>query len=180
MTRRCPDGQCLSLWSSQLTDPLVTDHLLYFSQPRPAVANYSEIPLRSDKIIYMQSKLKTLSPIMADLQIKVTRTLPSPQGGGGGGEGTAARRVRLSMEHCQRFFINATPKSVFIEFFFRFFRLYDSSRLPTVCRAADNIPRARFPTPRALLERYLQFFFFFFCRFYRVSLAKDSRLCKKQ
>ena len=112
MTRRCPDGQCLSLWSSQLTDPLVTDHLLYFSQPRPAVANYSEIPLRSDKIIYMQSKLKTLSPIMADLQIKVTCTLPSPQGGGGGGEGTATRRVRLSTEHCQRFFINATPKLV--------------------------------------------------------------------
>ena len=71
MTRRCPDGQCLSLWSSQLTDPLVTDHLLYSSQPRPAVANYSEIPLRSDKIIYMQLKLKTLSPIMAHLQIKV-------------------------------------------------------------------------------------------------------------
>ena len=183
MTRRCPDGQCLSLRSSQLTDPLVTDHLLYSSQPRPAVANYSEIPLRSDKIIYMQSKLKTLSPIMADLQIKVTCTLPPPppQGGGGGGEGTATRRVRLSTEHCQRFFINATPKSVFIEFFFSVFSVYDSSRLPTVCRASDNIPRARFPTPRALLERYLQFFFFcFFCRFYRVSLAKDSRLCKKQ
>ena len=49
---------------------------------------------------------------MADLQIKVTCTLPSPQGGGGGGEGTATRRVRLSTEHCQRFFINATPKLV--------------------------------------------------------------------
>ena len=48
---------------------------------------------------------------MADLQIKVTCTLPSPpQGGGGGGEGTATRRVRLSTEQCQRFFINATPK----------------------------------------------------------------------
>ena len=38
---------------------------------------------------------------MADLQIKVTRTLPSPpQGGGGGGEGAATRRVRLSTEQC--------------------------------------------------------------------------------
>ena len=49
--------------------------------------------------------------------------------------------------------------SVFIESFFGF-SVYDLSRLPTVCSAADNIPRARFPTPRALLERYLQFFFF--------------------
>ena len=42
---------------------------------------------------------------MADLQIKVTRTLPSPppQGGGGGEEGTATRRVRLSTEQCQRY-----------------------------------------------------------------------------
>ena len=47
---------------------------------------------------------------MADLQIKATS--PPPQGGGGGGEGTATRRVRLSTEHCQRFFINATPKLV--------------------------------------------------------------------
>ena len=38
---------------------------------------------------------------------------PSPKmGGGGGGEGTATRRVRLSMDHCQSFFINATPKLV--------------------------------------------------------------------
>ena len=49
-------------------------------------------------------------------------------------------------------------------FFFGFF-VYDLSRLPTVCSAADNIPRARFPTPRALLERYLQFFVFFFAVF---------------
>ena len=67
----CPDGQCLSLRSSKLTDILVPASLLYSSQPRPAVANYSDIPLRSNKIIYMQLKLKTLSPIMTDLQIKV-------------------------------------------------------------------------------------------------------------
>ena len=42
------------------------------------------------------------------------------------------------------------------------FSVYDSSRLPTVYSAADNIPRARFPTPRAFLERYLLSFFFFF------------------
>ena len=48
----------------------------------------------------------------------------------------------------------------FHRIFFVGFSVYDSSRLPTVCSAADNIPRARFPTPRALLERYLQFFFF--------------------
>ena len=30
----------------------------------------------------------------------------------GGGEGTATRRVRLSTEHCQRFFMNATSKLV--------------------------------------------------------------------
>ena len=45
----CPDGRCLSLRSSKLTDLLVTDYLLYSSQPRPAVANYSDIPLRSNK-----------------------------------------------------------------------------------------------------------------------------------
>ena len=67
----CPDGQCPSLRSSKLTDILVPASLLYSSQPRPAVANYSDIPLRSNKIIYMQLKLKTLSPIMTDLQIKV-------------------------------------------------------------------------------------------------------------
>lgn len=67
----CPDGRCLSLRSSKPTDLIVTDYLLYSSQPRLAVANYSDIPLRSNKIIYMQLKLKTLSPIMTDLQIKV-------------------------------------------------------------------------------------------------------------
>ena len=67
----CPDGQCPSLRSSKLTDILVPASLLYSSQPRPAVANYSDIPLRSNKIIYIQLKLKTLSPIMTDLQIKV-------------------------------------------------------------------------------------------------------------
>ena len=36
---------------------------------------------------------------------------PSPKVGGGGG-GTATRRVRLSTEHCQSFFINATLKLV--------------------------------------------------------------------
>ena len=36
---------------------------------------------------------------------------PSPKVGGGG-EGTATRRVRLSTEHCQSFFINATLKLV--------------------------------------------------------------------
>ena len=48
---------------------------------------------------------------MANLQIKVTRTLPSPPRWGGG-EGTATRRVWLNTEHCQRFFINATPRLV--------------------------------------------------------------------
>ena len=37
---------------------------------------------------------------------------PSPKVGGGGREGTATRRVRLSTEHCQSFFINATLKLV--------------------------------------------------------------------
>ena len=45
----CPDGRCLSLRSSKPTDLIVTDYLLYSSQPRPAVANYSDIPLRSNK-----------------------------------------------------------------------------------------------------------------------------------
>ena len=42
----CPNGQCPSLRSSKLTDILVPASLLYSSQPRPAVANYSDIPLR--------------------------------------------------------------------------------------------------------------------------------------
>ena len=42
----CPDGRCPSLRSSKLTDILVPASLLYCSQPRPAVANYSDIPLR--------------------------------------------------------------------------------------------------------------------------------------
>ena len=68
--------------------------------------------------------------------------------------------------------------SVFIEFFFGF-SVYDSSCLPTVYSAADNIPRARFPTPRALLVRYLHFFFFFFffAVFTQLTLAtSDQRL----
>ena len=40
----------------------------------------------------------------------ISRTLPFPQGGGV--EGTATCRVRLSTEHCQSFFINATSKLV--------------------------------------------------------------------
>ena len=65
----------------------------------------------------------------------------------------------------------------FHRIFFFGFSVYDSPRLPTVYSAADNIPRARFPTPRALLERYLQFFVFclfvfFFCRFYRVNFSE--------
>ena len=41
------------------------------------------------------------------------------------------------------------------------YALYDSLHLRTDYSAADTIPRAQFPTPCALLERYLQFFFFF-------------------
>ena len=39
-----------------------------------------------------------------------SRTFPPPKVGGG--EGTATRRVRLSTEHSQSFFINATSKLV--------------------------------------------------------------------
>ena len=45
--------------------------------------------------------------------------------------------------------------------------------------AADNIPRAQSPMPCALLERYLQFFFFF-AVFAELVSAKDLRLCKMQ
>ena len=44
--------------------------------------------------------------------------------------------------------------------------------------AADNIPRAQSPMPCALLERYLQFFFF--AVFAELVSAKDLRLCKMQ
>ena len=45
--------------------------------------------------------------------------------------------------------------------------------------AADSIPRAQSPMPCALLERYLQFFFFF-AVFAELVSAKDLRLCKMQ
>ena len=154
MTRRCPNGQCLSLWSSQLTDPLVTDYLLYFSQPRPAVANYSEIPLRSDKIIYMQSNdisvvysvCSTCHHCLGSIMVLIT----------GMWKCIGCVSFACGFRFSSNFFVG--------------FSVYDSSRLPTVYSAADNIPRARFPTPRALLERYLQFFFF--CRFYRVNFSE--------
>ena len=38
--------------------------------------------------------------------------VPSPSLNVGGGEGTVARKVRLSTDHCQSFFINATSKLV--------------------------------------------------------------------
>ena len=41
------------------------------------------------------------------------------------------------------------------------YALYDSLHLRTDYSAADNVPRAQFPTPCALLERYLQFFLLF-------------------
>ena len=44
--------------------------------------------------------------------LRVAVPFPFPQGGGGGGEGTAIRRVRLSTEHDQSFFIDATSKLV--------------------------------------------------------------------
>ena len=44
--------------------------------------------------------------------LRVAVPFPLPQGGGGGGEGTAIRRVRLSTEHYQSFFIDATSKLV--------------------------------------------------------------------
>ena len=51
------------------------------------------------------------------------------------------------------------------------YALYDSLHLRTDYSAADTIPRAQFPTPCALLERYLQFFFF--CCFCRVSVSEE-------
>ena len=67
-------------------------------------------------------KLQMLSRGMHDKPIEISlgslRSLrvavpsPLPQGGGRGGEGTATRRLRLSTEHCQSFFINATSKQV--------------------------------------------------------------------
>ena len=56
--------------------------------------------------------------------------------------------------------------------------MYDSLHLHTVYSAADNIPWAQSPTPCALLERCLQFFFF--AIFAKLVLAKDLKLCKKQ
>ena len=44
--------------------------------------------------------------------LRVAVPAPSPKAGGGGGEGTATRRVWLSKEHCQSFFINATTTLV--------------------------------------------------------------------
>ena len=38
-------------------------------------------------------------------------TLPSPFTKMGGGEGTATLRVRLSMDHCQSYFINVNATS---------------------------------------------------------------------
>ena len=46
--------------------------------------------------------------------------------------------------------------------------LYDSLHLDTVYSAADNIARVQFPTPCALLEHYLEFFFAVFVRFSEV------------
>lgn len=56
--------------------------------------------------------------------------------------------------------------------------LYDSWRLHLIYSAADNIPWAQFPTPRAQFERYLQDSFLPF--FTELVLAKDFRLCQKQ
>ena len=60
--------------------------------------------------------------------------------------------------------------------------MYDSLQLHTIYSAADNIPRAQFPAPYALLERCLQYFFLFavFAIFAEFVEAKDFRLCKKQ
>ena len=57
---------------------------------------------------------------MSDKPIKISQVFlgslhvaaPSPSPWLGGGEGTATRRVQLSTEHCQSFFINATLKLV--------------------------------------------------------------------
>ena len=46
--------------------------------------------------------------------------------------------------------------------------LYDSLHLHTVYSAADNIASVQFPTPCALLEHYLEFFFAIFVRFSEV------------
>ena len=55
--------------------------------------------------------------------------------------------------------------------------MYDSLHLHTLYSAADNIPRAQFPKPYALLEQHLQFFFcFFFAVFAELFLA--SRFCR--
>ena len=56
-------------------------------------------------------------------------------------------------------------------------KMYDSLHLHTVYSATDKILRVQFPTPCALLERCLQFFFAVFAE---LVLAKDLRLCKKQ
>ena len=48
---------------------------------------------------------------MRDKPIEVSQGSPSPKVGGGV-EGTATRRVWLSTDHCQSFFINATSKLV--------------------------------------------------------------------
>ena len=58
--------------------------------------------------------------------------------------------------------------------------MYDSLHLHIfiyVYSAADNIPWAQSPSPCALLECCLQFFFAIFAK---LVLAKDLRLCKKQ
>ena len=55
----------------------------------------------------------------------------------------------------------------------------DSLHLHAFYSAADNIPRVQFPMPCALLQRYLQFFFFF-AVFAELVSARDFRLCKKQ
>ena len=55
--------------------------------------------------------------------------------------------------------------------------MYDSLHLHTVYSATDKILRVQFPTPCALLERCLQFFFAVFAE---LVLTKDLRLCKKQ
>ena len=54
-----------------------------------------------------------LSRPMRDKPIEISQgSLPSPLRWGGGREGAATRRVRLSTEHCQGFFINAISKLV--------------------------------------------------------------------
>ena len=54
-----------------------------------------------------------LSRPMRDKPIEISQgSLPSPLRWGGGREGAATRRVRLSTEHRQGFFINAISKLV--------------------------------------------------------------------